>query len=224
MSLLCAEEGKVDFSLYLITDRRSLAAGQDLLATVRAALRGGVRAVQLREKDLSAAELYPLAQELRKLTREFSARLLINDRIDLALAVEADGVHLGNHSLPIAVARQLLGEERLIGVSTHHLDEVHSAAAAGADFVTFGPVYSTPSKLSYGPPLGLEPLAAVCAAASLPVFALGGVTVARLPELRAAGCRHVALIGAILQAVDPEAAARELLRGVVSSYRAIKSS
>jgi thiamine-phosphate pyrophosphorylase len=203
-----------DFDLYLITDRRSLPPGRDLLATVRAALCGGVRAVQLREKDLSAAELFPLALALRQLTREFSAQLLINDRVDLALAVDADGVHLGHHSLPIAGARQLLGDRRLIGVSTHHPDEVKAAATAGADFVTFGPVYATPSKLSYGPPLGLSSLAAVCADASLPVFALGGVTVARLPELRTAGCTHIALIGAILQAVDPEKATRELLRGM----------
>ena len=204
----------VDFDLYLITDRRSLPAGRDLLATIRSALRGGVRAVQLREKDLSSAELYPLARELRQLTREFSARLLINDRVDLALAVDADGVHLGHHSLPIAVARKLLGDQRLIGVSTHHPDEVKAAATAGADFVTFGPVYATPSKLPYGSPLGLPPLAVVCADATLPVFALGGVTMARLSELRAVGCTHVALIGAILQAIDPETATEELLRGM----------
>lgn len=214
MSRLCAEAGKVDFSLYLITDRKSLPVGQDLVATVRAALRGGVRAVQLREKDLSAAELYPLALELRQLTREFSAKLLINDRVDLALAVDADGLHLGAHSLPVSVVRQLLGEQRIIGVSTHHPDEVRRAALAGADFVTFGPIYATPSKLPYGPPVGLEPLAAICANAPLPVLALGGISVARLPELRAAGCRQVAVIGAILQAVDPEAAAAELLRGL----------
>ena len=201
----------VDFDLYLITDRRSLPAGRDLLATVRAALCGGVRAVQLREKDLSAAELYPLARELRQLTREFSAKLLINDRIDLALAVDADGVHLGDHSLPIAVARQLLGEQRLIGVSTHHSKEVRRAAVAGADFVTFGPVYATPSKVPYGPPLGLEALATACAHAPLPVFALGGVTLTRLPELRAAGCDHVAMIGAILHAADPTAMAQRML-------------
>jgi thiamine-phosphate pyrophosphorylase len=211
MSLLCADRGEVDFSLYLITDRNSLAPGRDLLATVRAALQGGVRAVQLREKDLSAAELYPLALELRRLTQEFSARLLINDRVDLALAVDADGVHLGGHSLPVAIARQLLGEERLIGVSTHHPDEVTRAADAGADFVTFGPVYATPSKASFGPPVGLESLAAACVCPPLPVFALGGVTAARLPELRAAGCTHVALIGAIQHAVDPAVAAQSLL-------------
>lgn len=212
MSPLCADREKIDFSLYLITDRRSLSPERDLLATVRAALLGGVRAVQLREKDLPAAELFPLAQAMRQLTREFSAKLLINDRIDLALAVAADGIHLGEHSLPIAVARQLLGPEKIIGLSTHHPDEVQRAAQGGADFVTFGPVYATPSKLAYGPPLGLSPLADLCANAPLPVFALGGITEARLPELQAIGCHRVAMIGAIFQAVNPEEAAREVLR------------
>jgi thiamine-phosphate pyrophosphorylase len=170
-----------------------------------------VQAVQLREKDLSAAELYPLARELRQLTSDFGARLLINDRIDLALAVNADGVHLHDHSLPLAVARQLLGRERLIGVSTHHPDEVVRAVALGADFVTCGPVFATPSKISYGPPLGLEALAAACALPGVPVFALGGVTALRIPSLQAAGCAHVAMIGAILHAADPMAAAQNLL-------------
>lgn len=209
---LCAERGDVDFSLYLISDRKSLPAGRDLVGTVEAALRGGVQAIQLREKDMSAAELYPLARDLRQLTRHYSARLLINDRIDVALAVDADGVHLGNHSLPVAVARQLLGKERLIGVSTHHPREVLCAAEVGANFVTFGPIYATPSKLPYGAPVGLDPLAEICGAAPLPVFALGGVTATRLPELSAVGCRRVAVIGAVLRAEDPEAAVQELLQ------------
>ena len=211
---LSAEGARVDFSLYLITDRRSLAPGQDLLATVRAALLGGVRAVQLREKDLTAAELYPLALEFRRLTREFGAKLLINDRVDLALAVDADGVHLGSHSLPVAVARQLLGAEKIIGVSTHSSAEVARAAVAGADFVTCGPVYTTPSKASYGPPLGLEAFAVACAHAPLPVFALGGVTLARLPELRVVGCQRIALIAAILHSEDATTTAQSLLRAL----------
>ena len=107
---------RVDFSLYLISDRKALPEGKTLLESIEAALLGGVRAVQLREKDLSAAELLPLARQLRELTHAYQARLLVNDRIDVALAVEADGVHLGGHSLPVAVTRRLLGPNRLIGV------------------------------------------------------------------------------------------------------------
>ncbi len=193
----------VDFNLYLITDRHQLPQGRTLVETVRGALEGGVRAVQLREKDLPAAELYPLAREMRALTREFDARLLLNDRIDVALAVGADGIHLGGQSLPPAAARALLGPDRLIGVSTHRLFEIHAAADAGADFVTFGPVFATPSKLTYGAPVGLTALAEAVTASPLPLFALGGIKTEHLGALGQAGCRHVAVISAIISVPNP---------------------
>jgi len=201
----------VDFNLYLITDRHQVPPGRTLVQTVEAALAAGVRAVQLREKDLGAAELLPLARELRELTRRHGARLLINDRIDIALAVEADGIHLGGHSLPVAIARKLLGPQRLIGVSTHHLTEIQRAAELGADFVTFGPVYATPSKAAFGPPQGLEALATACLASRLPVFALGGITPQRVAEVHTAGAFGVALIAAIIAADDPQQATRRFL-------------
>lgn len=207
----------VDFNLYLITDRKQLPTGRGLTETVAAALKGGVRAVQLREKDLSAAELYPLALELRELTARHGARLLINDRLDVALAVEADGVHLGGHSLPVAVARSVLGPDKLIGVSTHHPEEVVAAARDGADFVTFGPVFFTPSKAAYGAPVGLDRLREACAISALPVLALGGVNPARLPEITEAGCRRIALIAAILTADDPAAEASTILTALGKS-------
>lgn len=202
----------VDFSLYLITDRHQVPAGRTLLATVEAALQGGVRAVQLREKDLPAADLLPLAEELRALTRRFAARLLLNDRIDVALAVAADGVHLGGHSLPAAVARHLLGPQRLIGVSTHHPAEIAAAAAGGADFVTFGPVFATPSKRAYGPPQGLEALRLACQNSPLPVFALGGIKPCHLADLQTAGAAGAAVIAALMAAPDPLATARHFCR------------
>jgi thiamine-phosphate pyrophosphorylase len=202
---------KIDFTLYLITDRHQLLAGRSLAETVEAALRGGVRAVQLREKDLPAAQLLPLAMELRALTRRFGARLLINDRVDVALAVEADGVHLGGHSLPPTTVRKLLGPERLIGVSTHHPAEVTAAARDGADFVTFGPVFATPSKLAYGPPCGLDALRTACAAAQIPVFALGGIKCGDLSPLRACGAHGIAVISAVIATPDPDLAVRTLL-------------
>jgi thiamine-phosphate pyrophosphorylase len=198
----------IDFSLYLITDRHQVPHGRTLLDTVEAALQGGVRAVQLREKDLSAAALLPLAEALRALTRRYGARLLINDRIDVALAVAADGVHLGGHSLPVAVARRLLGPQRLLGVSTHQRDEIAAAATAGADFVTFGPVFATPSKLPYGPPVGLEALCLACQNSPLPVFALGGIKPCHLAAVQASGAAGTAVIAAIIAADDPCSAAR----------------
>nr|WP_320056036.1 thiamine phosphate synthase [Desulfuromonas thiophila] len=200
----------VDFDLYLISDRHQLPAGRSLAEAVTAALAGGVGAVQLREKDLATAELYALALELRQLTTAAGARLLLNDRIDIALAVAADGVQLTEQSLPVAMARRLLGPERLLGVSCHSLERALQAEAEGADFLCFSPIYATPSKAAYGPPQGLDALHGLCAAVKLPVFALGGITSERAPAVRAAGARGIALIRAILAAADPAQAARQL--------------
>jgi len=200
----------IDFNLYLITDRQLVPAGRTLLQTIELALIAGVRAVQLREKDLTAGELLPLARELRALTRQHGARLLINDRIDVALAVQADGVHLGGHSLPVEVARKLLGPQRLLGVSTHRVDEILRAAEQGADFVTFGPVYATPSKAAYGQPVGIDALREACRLSPLPVFALGGIDLLTAREVRSAGAFGVALISAIIAADDPTVVIRAL--------------
>jgi len=200
---------KVDFRVCLITDRK-LVPGEDLLGTVRKSLDGGIRAVQLREKDLSGRELFRLAERMRELTSACGAKLLINDRADVALAVGADGVHLGVLSIPPQEARRLLGPEAIIGCSAHNGKEVREAEEGGADFVTFGPVYPTPSKAPYGPPVGVAALDRACRAAAIPVFALGGIGPARLAEVARAGCHGVALISGIIAAADPRAAAKEI--------------
>jgi len=201
----------IDFTLYLITGR-SQTGGRPLGTVVRQALAGGVRAVQLREKDLSGLELFALATELRGITREYGARLIINDRPDIALAVGADGVHLGVNSLPIAEARRLMGTERLVGYSAHAVEEARQAERNGADFITFGPVYDTPSKAAYGAPLGLGKLAEAAAGLNIPVFALGGVKIMSIPEVMACGVAGIALISAIIAAADPRSAAADLLK------------
>ena len=201
----------VDFSLYLITDRMQT-AGRTLPAVVADALRGGVKAVQLREKDLSACQLFELAAELRTITREYGAKLLINGRIDVALAVGADGVHLGRTTLPVAVARRILGRDRIIGYSAHGLDEALQAECDGADFVTFGPVYATPSKAAYGVPLGLACLAEAARRLSIPVFALGGVKMSSVHEVLSSGAHGIALISAIIAAQNPAVETESLLR------------
>ncbi len=193
---------KIDFSLYLITDRSILPPGYSLPDAVREALEGGVKCVQLREKDLAPGSLFSLALELRELTRRYGAKLLINDRADVALACAADGVHLTSASLPVAEVRKIIGPKHLIGVSTHRLDEILTAEKSGADFVTFGPVYFTPSKAAFGPPVGLEKLTEVCRLSGLPVFALGGVKMERLDEIMDSGAAGVALISAILSFPD----------------------
>lgn len=202
----------VDFNLYLITDRLSLPPGKHLLPQVEAALLGGVRCVQLREKDLAPDDLLPLAVEMRMLTAAFGARLLINGHLDVARTVEADGVHLGGDAVDVAEARRRLGPDKLIGVSTHHVEEIARAAGNGADFVTFGPVWFTASKAAYGEPVGLDSLRAACREAPLPVFALGGVTPRKIPDLLEAGCRQAACIGSILHADNPAGAAKKFIR------------
>lgn len=203
----------IDFSVYLITDRHQT-AGRPLVAVVRQALEGGVRAVQLREKDLSGRELFMLAGELRQITRQYGARLLINERLDISLATDADGVHLGAASLPVSTARRLLGPQRLIGYSAHSVHEAVQAAADGADFVTLGPVFFTPSKATYGEPLGVEPLQSASAVLTIPVFALGGIKLDNVAQVMAAKAHGIALISAIIAAADPKFEAAALLQTI----------
>jgi len=203
----------IDFSLYLITDRMQT-AGRALPAVVAESLRGGLRAVQLREKDLAAGQLLELAVELRQLTREYGAKLLINDRIDVALAAGADGVHLGKAGLPVPEARRILGSKRLIGYSAHSADEALQAQLDGVDFVTLGPVYHTPSKAQYGEPLGLSALSEAVRLVTIPVFALGGVRSTSVAEVLSGGAHGVALISAIMAAPNPRVETESLLRTI----------
>ncbi|HTP63955.1 MAG TPA: thiamine phosphate synthase [Geobacteraceae bacterium] len=200
----------VDFNLYLITDRKACRE-RTLTEVVAGALKGGVKAVQLREKDMSSRELFELARELRELTGSFGARLLINDRVDIALAVKADGVHLGEQGLPVGRVRELLGRDSLISVSCHGPASAFAAREAGADFITYGPVYHTPSKAKYGPPVGIDSLKDLAPRVGIPVFALGGINLANAREAIAAGVHGIALISAIIAAQDPETETRKLL-------------
>jgi thiamine-phosphate pyrophosphorylase len=200
----------IDFNLYLITDRKGC-TGRDLLTVVGKALEGGVKAIQLREKDLPARDLYDLALEMRELTGRFGARLFVNDRIDIAMAVDADGVHLGESGMTANIARKLLEKGKLIGVSCHSLESALSAQEKGADFITCGPVFHTPSKAAYGEPLGLSLLAGVARSIIIPVFAIGGIKRGNIGEVMAAGAKGVALISAIIAAEDPEGEAEILL-------------
>jgi thiamine-phosphate pyrophosphorylase len=192
--------------LVLVTDRHAT-GGRDLLAVVERALAAGLPAVQLRDKDLPGRARFHLAECLREATRRAGALLFVNDRVDVARAVGADGVQLGASTLPVDAARALLAPGALVGESAHTLDEVR---ATRADFVVFGPVYDTPSKRAYGPPQGGRLYDAVCAA-PVPVLAIGGIEPANLAAVRAAGAHGVAVVRAILAAPDPAVATRALL-------------
>jgi thiamine-phosphate pyrophosphorylase len=180
----------------------------------------GKVAVQLREKDLESRELYELAVALRPICTRFGAPFIVNDRIDVALAAAADGVHLASTSFDIADARTALGPSRLIGVSTHSLEEVSVAARNGADFIVFGPVYDPLSKGAYGPAKGLAALAeAVQAARGTPLYALGGINLSRAAEIAALGPHlrpsGVATIGAVFGTTTPGAVVSDMLDTLV---------
>jgi thiamine-phosphate pyrophosphorylase len=198
------------FDLYLITDR-SLTGGRDLLWVVEQALEGGVRAIQLREKDLDGRRLYGLAAKARRLCERYDAMLFINDRVDLALAIDAAGVQLGNMSLPVSAARSLLGPDKLIGASIHSLTEVRTAEREGADFLVFGPVFYTPTKAAYGAPQGVTALRELVESSAIPVYGIGGVSLSNAGQVLSAGAEGIALISAIIGAPDPKSATRELL-------------
>lgn len=185
--------------LYLISDRHQT-AGRPLDSVLSEALQGGVRMVQLREKDLEARPLLLLAQELSPLLQAHRAKWLINDRVDLVLALNASGVHLRSNSLPVPIVRRLLGPDRLIGLSTHSSAEVREAESQQVDFVLVGPIYDTPSKRMYGRPLGVQTLKTICQTARIPIYAIGGITPERVPEVLDAGAYGVAVISSILQA------------------------
>lgn len=201
----------VDFRLYLVTDRHQT-AGRPLVSVLARAVRAGVRAVQLRERDLPVRELQSLAVDLQ---RELPhARLFINDRVDVALALHAGGVQLRESSLPAGVVRGLLSPSQLLGVSVHSVDGVLAAEQQGADFVVLGPIYDTPSKRIYGLPIGLRILEQAAQRVRMPIFAIGGITSTRARAVRQAGAFGVAVLSSILSAPHVEQATEDLLSAI----------
>jgi thiamine-phosphate pyrophosphorylase len=199
--------------LLVVTDRHQT-NGRPLIPLLQRVLAVAAPAIQLRERDLSAKELVTLAREVQAMTASRSSQFLINDRIDVALALEGVGVHLRSNSLPVPVARQMLGAGRLLGVSVHGVEEAMQAESQGADYIVLGPIYETPSKQMFGPPLGIHTLEKVCSLVRIPIIGIGGVTAARAREMRRAGAFGAAVITAILGADDIESATRELLDAV----------
>jgi thiamine-phosphate pyrophosphorylase len=202
-----------DFKVYLITDGSRL-NGIGLVDAVTEALKGGVRAVQLREKSMSAKGLLDAAKALRRVTDGFKARLFVNDRLDVAMLSNADGVHLGQGGIGPRRAREFLGKRRLIGVSCHSMKEAVLAEEGGADFITFGPVYFTESKAGYGSPLGIHALREATRAVGVPVYAIGGVSKDRAQEVMSAGAHGIAVIGAVFGSPDIRKGALDLVQAV----------
>jgi len=205
--------------LYVVTSS-ALSRGRPTEAIVAAALAGGADAIQLREKTLSTLALVRLGQVLRRLTREAGALLIVNDRVDVALAVEADGVHLGHigqEDMPPDIARRLMGPEAIIGVSAATAEEARLAEQLGADYLGVGPMYPSASKADAGEAVGPERIAELRAACSLPIVGIGGITAERVAPVIRAGASGVAVIGAVVGAEDPAEAARDLKRAIAAA-------
>lgn len=210
--------GAVDYSLYLVTDR-GLAAGRSTPDIVAAAVEGGVTCVQLREKDCPTREFIAQALAVRGFLKARGIPLIINDRVDVALAVGADGVHLGQSDMPLAMARAILGDTLLIGISAESVADAVAAEKGGADYLGVSPVFATPTKSDTAPALGLEGLRAIRRAVRIPLVGIGGLNRGNAGAVIEAGADGVAVVSAIVAATDPAQAARDLLQEIRRARR-----
>ncbi|MCX7926263.1 MAG: thiamine phosphate synthase [Fimbriimonadales bacterium] len=193
--------------LYVITEP----ALRDPIEGARLALEGSARIIQLRDKQATTRQLVETGLKLRELTRQYGAVLIVNDRLDVALAVEADGVHLGQDDMPVPMARKIAGENFLIGVSVETVEEARQAEAEGAHYLGVGPMFATATKPDAGEPVGPERLRAIKQAVSLPVFGIGGITIENALAVLKAGADGICVISAIMGAPEPVAATRQFI-------------
>lgn len=207
----------IDWGLYVITDREG-AGGRSLTEIVRVAVAGGATVVQLREKTANTREIIELGQALHEITRAAGVPLIVNDRVDVALAIDAEGAHVGQDDMPAPLARRLIGPDRILGVSAGTVAEAQGAEADGADYIGVGDVFGTPSKPDAGVPIGLDGLAEIAGSVSIPTIGIGGITIENATQVIRAGAAGVAVLSAIIGADDPEGAARRL-RAVIEAER-----
>jgi thiamine-phosphate pyrophosphorylase len=210
----------MDLLLYLVADPQHC-GDRPFLQVVAAALSGGVATVQLRDKHASVRDLLAVGMEMRRIAHSHSASLLINDRPDVALALKADGVHVGPEDLPPSEARRLLPKPLLMGVSAGNLREALFAQESGADYLGVGPVFPTQTKRDAGDPLGLELVSKIASSVSIPVVGIGGINLENAASAIAAGCAGVAVVSALMGAADPEETARSLRTRLQNARRGI---
>lgn len=204
---------KFDPSLYLVTDP-TLTRGRSVLEIVQAAVTGGATLVQLREKEATTREFVTKTLELRKFLNDAGVPLIINDRVDVALAARADGVHLGADDMPYQMARELLGPNAVIGASVQSVEEAVAVSTYGPDYIAVSPVFATGTKPDHAPPLGLEGLRKIRARVPERIIAIGGVTIENAADVIAAGADGIAVVTALTLAENPAAAARDLLNEI----------
>jgi thiamine-phosphate pyrophosphorylase len=208
----------IDYSLYLVTDR-SLALGRATLDIVQAAVKGGATVVQLREKDCSTLEFIEQALSIKAFLKSRNIPLIINDRIDIAQAVQADGVHLGQKDMPLEMAKRILGDAMIIGISAESIEDAVTAERGGADYLGVSPIYATPTKTDTAPALGLEGLREIRKAVKLPLVGIGGLNRDTAADVIRNGADGVAVVSAIVAADDPAAATRVLKKAIIEAQK-----
>ncbi|NLC11274.1 MAG: thiamine phosphate synthase [Firmicutes bacterium] len=201
----------MDLKLYVITDKK-LARGRNMVELCRAAIAGGATAIQLRSKEESCREALALGRELRALTRQTGTLFIVNDRVDLALILEADGVHLGQKDIPLKEAQKLLPPGRIVGISAETVAQAKAAEAEGASYLGVGPVFSTGTKPDAGKAIGLEKLAEICRSVTIPVVAIGGINRQNAADVIKCGAAGISVISAVIGAPDVKEAASSLFR------------
>lgn len=199
---------KVNYKLYLVTDREVL-AGRDLLESVEQSILGGVTLVQLREKDTNSRDFYNLALQVKELTHKYNVPLIINDRLDIALAIDADGLHIGQEDLPVDLCRKLLGKDKILGVSAHNLEEALKAEALGADYLGVGAIFSTSTKKDVDI-TSIDTVIKIKENVKIPVVAIGGITHDNVKEVLKAPIDGVSVISCLLGAEDIKKASTKL--------------
>lgn len=205
-----------DWNVYLVTDT-NLAGDRSLMEICSTAIRGGVSVIQLREKNLDSRSFFEKGLMLRNYLRQFNIPLIINDRIDIAMAIDADGVHLGQSDMPVKAARRILGDEKIIGWSLNHPDHVHSEEAMLADYLAVSPVFFTSTKSDITVPWGLEGIRFARSLTDKPLVAIGGISEYNISDVILAGADSAAVVSAILKADDPQDATRNLTHRVIQS-------
>ena len=199
--------------IHVLTDT-ALQSHFSHMELARLAIKGGADTIQFRQKTGATREMIEIVRQLKQLCLDSGVTLIVNDRIDVAIAAEADGVHLGQDDFPIPLARKLLGESSIIGGSAVTLEEAQKCLAEGADYIGFGPVYPTTSKADAGPVTGIKLLKQAVEAIPLPIIAIGGISVENAPEVMQAGARGIAVISAVCCQEDPEQATRALFNAL----------
>lgn len=210
----------LDLSLYLVTDSRNT-SDEEFDRIVESAVQGGVTLVQLREKTCSSREFYEKALRLKRILSRYQVPLIINDRLDIALAVDAEGLHIGQSDLPYSVARKLLGPDKIIGLSVETLEDSKLANSLDIDYIGISPVFSTPTKTDTAVAVGLDGSAAINLLSVHPSVGIGGINIENVASVIESGCAGASLVSAIMSAVNPGSAASELKEIILKSKRTL---